>query len=748
MFNKIKFKLMILMGILIVVSFTTTISIITIKSLKNEEENGKKYLKALSTDEKNNLKREIDNAMDVTRTLADNFKEIAEIEAIQRRSFIIHSIKSTFVNNQHWLSVWAMFEANSIDNNDKEFAGKEFATETGKLDIGFYKEDGKVVAMSEYSDEDYKKDYYQIPMKNKTETVLDPYFDSYTGDEKDKILMTSVVIPVIKDGKFLGMAGIDIDLSYLQKHIENIKPFNDGYSFLVANNGKIIAHPKKEFNDKLINEVDKEYNKNNFLENVKNGIPVEIIKKSVTDNNIYYYSFVPVFIGKSTTPWSLAVVAKEEKVLEKANELKNEIIITGIISILIMFVLLYFFIVKTMKPLISVTLHLKEIAEGEGDLTVRLPVKEKGDELNDLSYYFNSFVEKMQDIVSKIIEQSQLLASSTNELHANSEQIVSSMNNVYSKTDESSNNIIEITDKTNSIAFSLKNGNNSLKDITKHIYEINKHFNEIKNESNNLKNMIENVASSVEEMNITIKEISKNTSQASYISTNAKSDIESIQTITNKLIIMSKEIGNVILIIKEISAQTNLLSLNATIEAASAGEAGKGFAVVANEVKSLSKKTEESTQQITKQISDIQEYVNLSSNNINNISGVISNLNDITNAIASSIEEQNATIKEISINMQQTNTSTNNTVNNINEVSDKLNNISDITEKISSSVGIVSTDTSNMSSNISKISTNLTTINMHFSESINNLNQSEKAIEDLSILSENLYNLVSKFKIK
>ena len=71
---------------------------------------------------------------------------------------------------------------------------------------------------------------------------------------------------------------------------------------------------------------------------------------------------------------------------------------------------------------------------------------------------------------------------------------------------------------------------------------------------------------------------------------------------------MSKEIGNVILIIKEISSQTNLLSLNATIEAASAGEAGKGFAVVANEVKSLSKKTEESTQQITKQIKLIQIF--------------------------------------------------------------------------------------------------------------------------------------------
>lgn len=747
MFNKIKFKLMFLMGFLIVVSFTTTISIITVKSLNNSEENGKKYIKALSTDEKNNLKREIDNAMDVTRTLADTFKEIKEIEVSQRRNYIIHSVKSTFINNQHWLSVWAMFEANSVDENDKEFAGKEFATATGKLNVGFYSEDGKVTP-SAGADEDYQKDYYQIPLKNMTETVLDPYFDSYTGEEKDKILMTSVVIPVKKDGKFLGMTGIDIDLSYLQKYIENIKPLNDGYAFLLANNGKILAHPKKEFNDKFLKDVDNYYNNEKFLNDLKNGIPVEVTKKSVMDNNIYYYSFVPVFIGKSTTPWSLAVVVKKDKVLEQANELKNEIIITGIISILIIFVLLYIFIVKTMKPLNSVTQHLKEISEGEGDLTVRLPVKEKGDEFNDLSFYFNSFVEKMQDIVSKIIEQSQLLASSTNELHANSEQIVSSMNNVYSKTDESSNNIIEITDKTNSIAFSLKNGNNSLKDITKHIYEINKHFNEIKRESNNLKNMIENVASSVEEMNITIKEISKNTSQASYISTNAKSDIESIQTITNKLIIMSKEIGNVILIIKEISSQTNLLSLNATIEAASAGEAGKGFAVVANEVKSLSKKTEESTQQITKQISDIQEYVNLSSNNINNISGVITNLNDITNAIASSIEEQNATIKEISANMQQTNTSTNNTVNNINEVSDKLNNISDITEKFSSSVGIVSNDTSNVSTNISKISTNLTTINMHFSESINNLNQSEKAIQDLSILSENLYNLVSKFKIK
>jgi methyl-accepting chemotaxis protein len=110
----------------------------------------------------------------------------------------------------------------------------------------------------------------------------------------------------------------------------------------------------------------------------------------------------------------------------------------------------------------------------------------------------------------------------------------------------------------------------------------------------------------------------------------------------------SAEIGQVIKAINSIAEQTNLLALNATIEAARAGEAGKGFAVVANEVKELAKQTGRATEDISEKIQSIQESTEEAMAAIEQIGGVINHINDISNTIASAVEEQSVTTNEIS----------------------------------------------------------------------------------------------------
>jgi methyl-accepting chemotaxis protein len=113
----------------------------------------------------------------------------------------------------------------------------------------------------------------------------------------------------------------------------------------------------------------------------------------------------------------------------------------------------------------------------------------------------------------------------------------------------------------------------------------------------------------------------------------------------------SLEIGKVIKVITSIAQQTNLLALNATIEAARAGEAGKGFAVVANEVKELAKETAKATEDIGQKIEAIQGDTKGAVQAIGEISGVINQINDISNTIASAVEEQTATTNEIGRNL-------------------------------------------------------------------------------------------------
>lgn len=161
------------------------------------------------------------------------------------------------------------------------------------------------------------------------------------------------------------------------------------------------------------------------------------------------------------------------------------------------------------------------------------------------------------------------------------------------------------------------------------------------------------VASGSEEMLSSIREIARSSTEAARVARNAVTVADSTNTTIAKLGESSQEIGNVIKVITSIAQQTNLLALNATIEAARAGEAGKGFAVVANEVKELAKQTAKATEDISRRIEAIQHDTTGSVRAIGEISEIITQINDISNTIASAVEEQTATTNEIGRNVTE-----------------------------------------------------------------------------------------------
>jgi methyl-accepting chemotaxis protein len=164
---------------------------------------------------------------------------------------------------------------------------------------------------------------------------------------------------------------------------------------------------------------------------------------------------------------------------------------------------------------------------------------------------------------------------------------------------------------------------------------------------------VQTVATGTEEMSASIKEIAKNANEAAKVATSAVKVAEATNQTVAKLGESSAEIGKVIKVITSIAQQTNLLALNATIEAARAGEAGKGFAVVANEVKELAKETAKATEDISQKIEAIQTDTKGAVEAIGQISVIIDKINDISNTIASAVEEQTATTNEIGRNVSE-----------------------------------------------------------------------------------------------
>jgi PAS domain S-box-containing protein len=164
---------------------------------------------------------------------------------------------------------------------------------------------------------------------------------------------------------------------------------------------------------------------------------------------------------------------------------------------------------------------------------------------------------------------------------------------------------------------------------------------------------LQTVATATEEMTASIKEIAKNASESAKVATEAVKTANATNATVAKLGQSSAEIGQVIKVITSIAQQTNLLALNATIEAARAGAAGKGFAVVANEVKELAKETAKATETIGRKVEAIQVDTKGAVEAIGQIGQVISQVNDISNTIASAVEEQTATTNEIARNVAE-----------------------------------------------------------------------------------------------
>lgn len=275
-------------------------------------------------------------------------------------------------------------------------------------------------------------------------------------------------------------------------------------------------------------------------------------------------------------------------------------------------------------PIAGVAAMLKEIAEGDGDLTRRLEVKTR-DELGLLARHFNTFEEKLQEIIRQISHNATIVASSATELSAVSAQTAGSVQTLAGRTATLAAAAEESSANTTSVASSMEQASVNLS----------------------------SVASATEEMSATIGELASNTEKAQSISLRAGEQAVSVSVLMSQLGQAASEIGKVTETITEISSQTNLLALNATIEAARAGNAGKGFAVVASEIKELARQTAAATEDIKGKIEGVQSSTGRALTDIEKITGVIRDVGQLVSSIAAAIEQQAAVTRDVARNIAQ-----------------------------------------------------------------------------------------------
>jgi len=322
--------------------------------------------------------------------------------------------------------------------------------------------------------------------------------------------------------------------------------------------------------------------------------------------------------------WSIQTTMAADEALAAVTRLRNATAIAALVAIAAIVGLALWVTGAIVRPIRSASAMLKDIAEGEGDLTKRLELNSR-DELGEMAGHFNTFVANLQALIGQVSGNARDLDGAATHLSALSSQMSQGTEQMSGRAGAVAAAAEQMSANMNSVAAAMEQAATN----------------------------ITMVASASEQMSATVNEIAGNSEKARGITTQAVTQAESATANVNTLGEAARQIGKVVETITEISEQVNLLALNATIEAARAGEAGRGFAVVANEIKELAKQTAAASGQIKEQIAGIQDSSAGTVEQITKISNVIHGVSDIVATIATAVEEQSVTTKEIAGNVSQ-----------------------------------------------------------------------------------------------
>ncbi len=286
---------------------------------------------------------------------------------------------------------------------------------------------------------------------------------------------------------------------------------------------------------------------------------------------------------------------------------------------------------------------VSEFAEhmGSGDFSFSFATDENN-ELGDILREMNQTVETVGSMIGKVKNKTYDLDASSKELGTLSDDLMRSAS--------------EMHERANSVAAASEEMSVNMSTVSSAVNQTNSN--------------IEVISGSTTELSSTVTEIAENTERARQVSTQAVHSVAQASEKVSALGNSANEIGAVIEAIVEIAEQTKLLALNATIEAARAGEAGKGFAVVANEVKDLAAQTNNATEDIRIKIEAMQASSQETIHEIQNITEVIDNVNEIVNSIASAVEEQSITTQNIANNIRQTTEATGEMTSNVSQAAE------------------------------------------------------------------------------
>jgi methyl-accepting chemotaxis protein len=667
------------------------------------------------------IQRHFENYMDTIRTLSQIMNSFQYLEVDARRDNYNETLYGVLESNPDFVRIYTAWKPNALDAKDYESANMPGTDESGQYITMYTRETGSI-AMAAYPH--YKE---ALAGLNQYETISNPIRATIQGEETFTIDMR---VPIAGNGTIYGLVGISVVVTPLQALVRELKPYGTGKAAVYSNDGTIAAHHESQerglkFQTSSL-QVLGQRGVNTVVESIRTVTP------AVMESGDNLFAMYPFCAGGTTTAWVVIIAVPRATVLDEVNALILFSVVFAGIAIIFSVGIIFFVAGGIVKPIIGIVAMLKDISEGEGDLTKQIDIT-SNDEIGDMAHYFNFTINKIKALVVTIKQQSRALLGIGNELASNMAETAATINQITS-------NIQSVKGQTVNQSASVTETNATMGQITDNIEQLNR---QIENQSENIarsSSAIEELIANITSVTQTLVRNEDNVKKLADASEIGRNGLQEVATDIQGIARESEGLLEITAVMENIASQTNLLSMNAAIEAAHAGDSGKGFAVVADEIRKLAESSGEQSKTIAGVLKKIKESIDKimkSTDSVLNrfeaIDKGVKTVSDQEENIRRSMEEQNAGSQQILESIGQ------------------LNDITKLVKSGSEEMRTGSKEVISESKNLAGLTLEITNGMNEMASGADQINAAVNRVSEISVENKNHINTlvteISKFKV-